>query len=162
MVELRKCEKYTYYKLKNKRIQKKLNRCILGDQTACKLLFSVDSEDVVASMLHQAEKHGKQGELEVFHFVYTPTETDEEESIHQSCSPGRISTFLVNEVTDSAGFISENVPVAGSVQRNERPEVHFLVSTVNQDTGRVYPYIGSYLDELVTMRERYKRHKNES
>ena len=56
-------------------------------------------------------------------------------------------------ITDTVGYISELVPVAGIVQRNDHPSIHVLFSTIGYENGKIYSSIDSELDQFMTMRE---------
>ena len=148
-MKLMKKDNYSFCDLQNTTVIDKLNN-IMNDKFACKVLCSVDCNDVVTSMVQQAVEFKKENDLSVFHFEYVPTDTDQQAALDSSSN---LSTFIVNEVTDTVGYISELVPVAGIVQRNEHPSIHVLFSTIGYENGNVYSSIDSELDQFMTMRE---------
>ena len=148
-MKLMKKDNYSFNDLQNTTVINELNN-ILNDKSACKVLCSVDCNDVVTSMVQQAVEFKKENDLSVFHFEYVPTDTDQQAALD---SGSNLSTFIVNEVTDTVGFISELVPVAGVVQRNDHPSIHVLFSTIGYENGKIYSSIDSELDQFMTMRK---------
>ena len=148
-MKLMKKENYSFNDLQNTTVINELNN-ILNDKSACKVLCSVDCNDVVTSMVQQAVEFKKENDLSVFHFEYVPTDTDQQAALD---SDSNLSTLIVKEVTDTVGFISELVPVAGVVQRNDHPSIHVLFSTIGYENGKIYSSIDSELDQFMTMRE---------
>ena len=148
-MKLMKKDNYSFNDLQNTTVINELNN-ILNDKSACKVLCSVDCNDVVTSMVQQAVEFKKENDLSVFHFEYVPTDTDQQAALDSSSN---LSTFIVNEVTDTVGYISELVPVAGIVQRNDHPSIHVLFSTIGYENGKIYSSIDSELDQFMTMRE---------
>ena len=153
-MKLMKKDNYSFNDLQNTTVINELNN-ILNDKSACKVLCSVDCNDVVTSMVQQAVEFKKENDLSVFHFEYVPTDTDQQAALD---SDSNLSTLIVKEVTDTVGFISELVPVAGVVQRNDHPSIHVLFSTIGYENGKIYSSIDSELDQFMTMRE-YSRKK---
>ena len=148
-MKLMKKDNYSFSDLQNTTVIDELNN-IMNDKSACKVLCSVDCNDVVTSMVQQAVEFKKENDLSVFHFEYVPTDTDQQAALD---SGSNLSTFIINEVTDTVGFISELVPVAGVVQRNDHPSIHVLLSTIGYENGKIYSSIDSELDQFMTMRE---------
>ena len=148
-MKLMKKDNYSFNDLQNTTVINELNN-ILNDKSACKVLCSVDCNDVVTSMVQQAVEFKKENDLSVFHFEYVPTDTDQHAALD---SDSNLSTLIVKEVTDTVGFISELVPVAGVVQRNDHPSIHVLFSTIGYENGKIYSSIDSELDQFMTMRE---------
>ena len=148
-MKLMKKDNYSFNDLQNTTVINELNN-ILNDKSACKVLCSVDCNDVVTSMVQQAVEFKKENDLSVFHFEYVPTDTDQQAALD---SDSNLSTLIVKEVTDTVGFISELVPVAGVVQRNDHPSIHVLFSTIGYENGKIYSSIDSELDQFMTMRK---------
>ena len=148
-MKLMKKDNYSFSDLQNTTVLDELNN-IFNDKSACKVLCSVDCNDVVTSMVQQAVEFKKENDLSVFHFEYVPTDTDQQAALD---SGSNLSTFIVNEVTDTVGFISELVPVAGVVQRNDHPSIHVLFSTIGYENGKIYSGIDSELNQFMTLRE---------
>ena len=148
-MKLMKKDNYSFSDLQNTTVIDELNN-ILNDKSSCKVLCSVDCNDVVTSMVQQAVEFEKENDLNVFHFEYVPTDTDQQAALDSSSN---LSTFIVNEVTDTVGYISELVPVAGIVQRNDHPSIHVLFSTIGYENGKIYSSIDSELDQFMTMRK---------
>ena len=88
--------------------------------------------------------------MKVFHYEYVPTDTDQQAALD---SYSNLSTFIVNVVTDTVGFISELVPVAGVVQRNDHTSIHVLFSTIGYENGKIYSGIDSDVNQFMTLRE---------
>ena len=148
-MKLMKKDNYSFSDLQNTTVIDELNN-IMNDKSACKVLCSVDCNDVVTSMVQQAVEFKKENDLSVFHFEYVPTDTDQQAALD---SDSNLSTLIVKEVTDTVGFISELVPVAGVVQRNDHPSIHVLFSTIGYENGKIYSSIDSELDQFMTMRK---------
>ena len=148
-MKLMKKDNNSFNDLQNTTVINELNN-ILNDKSACKVLCSVDCNDVVTSMVQQAVEFKKENDLSVFHFEYVPTDTDQQAALD---SDSNLSTLIVKEVTDTVGFISELVPVAGVVQRNDHPSIHVLFSTIGYENGKIYSSIDSELDQFMTMRK---------
>ena len=148
-MKLMKKDNYSFSDLQNTTVIDELNN-IMNDKSACKVLCSVDCNDVVTNMVQQAVEFKKENDLSVFHFEYVPTDTDQQAALD---SDSNLSTLIVKEVTDTVGFISELVPVAGVVQRNDHPSIHVLFSTIGYENGKIYSSIDSELDQFMTMRE---------
>lgn len=142
-------DNYSFSDLQNTTVIEKLNN-IMNDKSACKVICSVDCNDVVTSMVDQAVNFGKENDLKVFHYEYVPTDTDQQAALD---SYSNLSTFIVNVVTDTVGFISELVPVAGVVQRNDHPSIHVLFSTIGYENGKIYSGIDSDVNQFMTLRE---------
>ena len=142
-------DNYSFSDLQNTTVLDELNN-IMNAKSACKVLCSVDCNDVVTSMVQQAVEFEKENDLNVFHFEYVPTDNDQQAALD---SDSNLSTFIVNEITDTIGFISELVPVAGVVQRNDHPSIHILFSTIGYKNGKIYSSIDSELDQFMRMRE---------
>ena len=96
----------------------------------------------------------KLDQLELIHCVYEATEADEKEAFDCTGESNHLKSFLLNEISDTTGFIDEHVPVASAIHNQECPEVHFLFSTVDGNTGRVYSDFLNDVNQLVTLREK--------
>ena len=132
---------YSLKQLNNPTVRAELVNCMKDTGPVFPVSLSVDLDDPAKSFVEMASKHGRENDLNVYHYTFVPDDNDYKQAKHDNAKLCGDIAFRTVIAGHDIGVLN---PVAFAVHGGEDIRVDFLFSNVNKFNGQ----ISENVDEL--------------